>query len=201
MTPADTRRGEILAAARALLLEEGYQATSMRRVASRLRITPTALYLYFRNKEELINRLMQDAFAILLDRLSQEHALPGQSLDRLRRGMEAYIRFGLAHPDHYRVAFMLLPEKPAHPDGCRDPVTEQSVGEQCFAILYNCVDACIADGVLRPGDACATAEMLWGMMHGVTSLVISFGHHLATSPDQIIQSFLETTLRGLAPDS
>jgi AcrR family transcriptional regulator len=52
------RRQEILSVARELMLAEGFDKTSMRNIAARMGVTPTTLYLYFRNKEDIIFHLI-----------------------------------------------------------------------------------------------------------------------------------------------
>ncbi|PYQ72070.1 MAG: TetR family transcriptional regulator, partial [Acidobacteria bacterium] len=47
-------RQQILDAARALLVREGYDSLSMRRVAERIDYSPTAIYLHFKDKQELV---------------------------------------------------------------------------------------------------------------------------------------------------
>ena len=48
-------RQQILDAARALLVREGYDSLSMRRVAERIDYSPTAIYLHFKDKQELVS--------------------------------------------------------------------------------------------------------------------------------------------------
>ena len=43
-------RQEILDAARALFIEEGYEKTSMRKIAEKIEYSPTTIYLYFKDK-------------------------------------------------------------------------------------------------------------------------------------------------------
>ena len=47
-------RQQILDAARDLFVREGYDAVSMRRIASRIEYSPTAIYLHFPDKASLI---------------------------------------------------------------------------------------------------------------------------------------------------
>ena len=49
-----TRREEILQAAKELFLEQGYDSTTIRRIADRVGISAPALYLYFKDKEALM---------------------------------------------------------------------------------------------------------------------------------------------------
>ena len=100
-------RQQILDAARDLLVRDGYEKLSMRRVAERIDYSPTAIYLHFKDKQELVSSLCDETFARLireLETLPDEYADP---VVRLRHGLERYIAFGLTHPDHYLPAFVL----------------------------------------------------------------------------------------------
>src|SRR5215813_8380712 len=102
-------RQEILDAARELLVRDGYDRLSMRRVAERIDYSPTAIYLHFKDKQELVFSLCEETFAKLvheLETLAREYPDP---LVRLRKGMERYIAFGLKNPNHYLPAFVLPP--------------------------------------------------------------------------------------------
>src|SRR5262245_46819074 len=102
-------RQEILDAARELLIRDGYENLSMRKVAERIDYSPTAIYLHFKDKQELVFSLCQETFAKLVRELE---TLPDEIADpiaQLRAGMERYIDFGLKHPDHYLPTFVLPP--------------------------------------------------------------------------------------------
>jgi AcrR family transcriptional regulator len=53
-SPAEMRRARILEAAAAVLGEKGYERATMREIATRAGIAPGTIYLYFRNKRELL---------------------------------------------------------------------------------------------------------------------------------------------------
>ena len=57
-----TRREEILQAAKELFLEQGYDATTIRRIADRVGISAPALYLYFKDKEAMMLALCDQTF-------------------------------------------------------------------------------------------------------------------------------------------
>ena len=77
----EEKREEIMAAARILFLEEGYEATAMSRLAIAAGVAPNTIYWYFKDKDELLvailnaeltarfNTYMQDPIAEATDRL------------------------------------------------------------------------------------------------------------------------------------
>lgn len=127
-----TRREEILHAAKELFLEQGYDLTTIRRIADRVGISAPALYLYFKDKEALMLALCDQTFGHLIEAISEIEKTVAEPLERVRRFGEAYASFGLTHPDEYRLIFMgtnmpesLAQDRPSHVDrrshssGCR----------------------------------------------------------------------------------
>ena len=60
-------RDKILDAARELFIAEGYEGVSMRKVADRIEYTPTTIYGYFADKEDLFRQLCHEDFARLAE--------------------------------------------------------------------------------------------------------------------------------------
>ena len=95
-------RQEIIDAARDILAREGYEQLSMRKVAERIEYSPTAIYLHFQDKRDLVFQICEETFVRLVDDLSSlEHDYP-RPLDRLREGLRRYVAFGLSHPQQGR---------------------------------------------------------------------------------------------------
>src|SRR5208283_4116639 len=94
-------RQEILTAARELFAKEGYENVSMRRIAEKIEYSPTTIYLYFRDKDELLHEMCAETFALLTRKLNKILGAEGDPVEKLRMGLKAYVEFGLKHPNHY----------------------------------------------------------------------------------------------------
>jgi AcrR family transcriptional regulator len=187
-------RQEILDAASELFVKEGYENVSMRRIADKIEYSPTTIYLYFKDKAELLEQVCQETFARLTQHLRRILEQPGDPLERLRCGLIAYVHFGLENPHHYRATFMMpIPEgfdkeKYAKPD---------SPGLQAFDFLRRCVFDCIAAGKLNPRDPELASQTLWCGVHGVTSLLITHALFPWVSKKQVIESVVDTIIAGV----
>ncbi len=79
------RRQEIVAAARQLFLENGYENTSVQDVLTHLGIAKGTLYHYFQSKEELLEAVIQIAVAEAVEQLQRSiQTLPGSALEKIR---------------------------------------------------------------------------------------------------------------------
>jgi AcrR family transcriptional regulator len=188
-------RQEILDAASELFVKEGYENVSMRRIAEKIEYSPTTIYLYFKDKAELLEQVCHETFARLIQHLSRILEQPADPLERLRRGLIAYIHFGLDNPHHYRATFMMiLPEgfdkqKYSRPD---------SPGLQAFDFLRRCVFDCISAGRIHSKDAELVSQTLWCAVHGVTSLLITHTMFPWVERQRIIESVVDTAISGVA---
>jgi len=102
----ESLRREILDAALEVLLAEGVSRFSMRRIARRIEYTPTTIYLYFKDKADLLYHLCEEVYGEILEVLESAEKKECGPVDRLRAILRAYIDFGLARPERYRIAFM-----------------------------------------------------------------------------------------------
>jgi len=179
MTPpkeSDTR-SKILDAARDLFVSVGYARVTMRSIAQAIGYTPTTIYLYFKDKEALLRELVASDFFAITARFRQI-ADVADPMERLRAIGMAYVEYGLAYPNHYRLIFMTN-HVPAIKKG--SILTEQQRNNpehSAYAFLTSTVRECIATGRLRPefADVEATSQMLLSAVHGVVSLHIARSH-------------------------
>jgi AcrR family transcriptional regulator len=191
-------RQEILDAASELFVKEGYENVSMRGIAEKIEYSPTTIYLYFKDKAELLEQVCQETFARLSSHLTRILAQPGDPVERLKRGLIAYVNFGLENPHHYRATLIMLtpegfdPEKYAKPD---------APGMQAFDFLRRCVYDCIAAGKFRSSDAEIISQALWSGVHGITSLLITHDPGFPwVEKKQLISFVVDTMISGLAKE-
>jgi AcrR family transcriptional regulator len=187
-------RKEILDAASELFVRNGFENVSMRRIADKIEYSPTTIYLYFRDKAELLDEVCRETFAKLLDVLSKIIDQPGDPLERLGRGLHAYIEFGLANPHHYRATFMM-----PMPDGLdAGQYTQQdSAGMRAFDFLRRSVYDGVVAGKMRVRDPEAASQILWAGVHGITSLLIIHEQFPWVERGRLIDSMVETLLAGV----
>ena len=160
-------REEILDAARTLFVKEGYEHVSIRKIAEKVEYAPGTIYLYFRDKADILDRICEETFSKLATKLEAINRDQADPLDCLRRGLRTYVQFGIDNPHHYVVTFVQA--KQTEP---RNPV-HATAGDRCFDFLRNGVKRCIDAGQLNCQDADEVAQALWAGMHGITTLLIT----------------------------
>jgi AcrR family transcriptional regulator len=163
-------RDEILAATERLLLETGSaDAVSIRAVAERVGVTPPSIYRHFADKKDLIFEVCARHFASFDSFVTAASAGIEDPVERLRAMGLAYMRFGLANPEPYRIMFMTrTDETPEEYKGVA--LRDNAAFEQVLRCAQECVDA----GRFRPEltDAYALTIGFWARVHGLTSLLV-----------------------------
>ena len=186
-------RQEILDVAREMFATEGYESVSMRKIADKIEYSPTTIYLYFKDKNELLYQICEETFAQLGQQIRAISEPETDLLVRLHKGLRAYIEFGLAHPHHYQVTFMS--PKFSHPTD--EYHFEGSMGERTFNFLRSEVATCMQAGKLKQGDVDAISQAIWAGIHGITSLLIGHVDFPFVEKDKLIDTVIETMINGL----
>jgi AcrR family transcriptional regulator len=104
-------RGMIMDAARNLFVKKGYQHVSMRQIAKELDYSHGALYYHFKNKAELFYALVEEHFSMLDEILDDVKQQPTGYKEKLENILLSFMEFGLTHPSHYEIMFMIKDEE------------------------------------------------------------------------------------------
>jgi AcrR family transcriptional regulator len=156
----------IVDAAVELFLSEGYDQTSMRKIADKIEYTPGAIYSYFKDKDEILYEIHLRGFQRLFEALNP--ALTGDDpLGKLHEIGRLYIKFALENPEYYDLMFI---------DRAMAKTIELQqhweTGKQAFDVLRQIISECIEQGDLPEGDLDAASYTFWSMVHGLVSLVL-----------------------------
>jgi AcrR family transcriptional regulator len=192
-------RDKILDAARELFVTEGFEGVSMRKVAEKIEYSPTAIYVYFADKQELFRELCHQDYARLAE-VFQSSVMSTDPMERLKQIGAIYIDFGTRYPNHYKFMFM-TPHPPHEPD----EVDREMMGnpeKDAYAFLKWAVQQALDAKCFRQEltDAELLSQTLWASVHGVISLQIAKGCDPWVDWRPIrdrAELMLDVTLRGL----
>lgn len=177
----------IVEAARDIVSEQGLEALSMRALAERIEYSPATIYLHFNDKEELLQRVMEEGFARLRAATREDLERAGAQatgLERWAAAGRAYARFALENTAYFRVMFEL--PAAAHVE-CPEPSEEELEGDETWEMVKKLVQDAVTEGSVQGADPEVLALAGWGLIHGLTSLFL--GGQLAevvTSRDQFM---------------
>ena len=158
----------ILDASVKLFVEEGFEHVTMRKIADLIEYSPTTVYLYFKDKNEIFFHIHQLGFEKML---VMNENLPGikNPLMRLYKMGENYIEFGMKNPEFYDVMFIQRAPMEAleQMEECN-----WSLGDAALGALKNLLQECMDKRLIQKAPVEAAAMAIWGMVHGLVSLSI-----------------------------
>jgi len=158
----------ILDASMKLFVDEGFDNVTIRRIADLIEYSPTTVYLYFKDKNEILYNLHELGFQ-KLGVMNQNLVEIGNPITRLHKMGENYIEFGLANPEFYDVMFIQRApmEVLAEMKNC-----DWTYGESALNALKLTIEEAMSKGLIKTASPYAVAMGIWGMMHGLVSLAI-----------------------------
>ncbi len=197
------RRAEILAAAKQLFLKQGYENFTTRKLAARVGLSQTGVYVYFKSKEEILDAVCRSTFEGIAQRIRAMSAESKDSPDAIRRLLKAYVEFGLQHPDEYQLTFMVGNSAPkfTRRKDLSQPFELQGIGVQCFLLFRDQVARLIEGGQLKDGDVSLVTQTLWATAHGLVSLMIARPGYLLSERGPLVKAAVVALMTGLQANS
>lgn len=199
----ERRRNEILDAAERVAAEAGIDAMIMDQVARQARLSRALLYVYFRDKPDLLFGLSERAFGLLRTRFVEAAGRHRLGIERIEAIGRAYVAFALEFPVYFELLgrFQAYEAQPGEAAG----------NLQNCALAANRVQEVIvealrkggADGSLRAdaGDPAILAFALYGFMHGTVQLATAKAAVLPSygvTPKALIEQAIVLARRSIA---
>ncbi|HEY8571274.1 TetR/AcrR family transcriptional regulator [Phenylobacterium sp.] len=190
------RRAEILEAAERIFVAEGYDGATIRKIADEVGVSSTALYMHFPDKSCILLEICQGTIGVLLERNREIAAKPLDPVVRVRMMLEAYMRWGLEHPNAYQLVYSAPRPVTAHPW----PDDTVDLSTQCYESFSGVVREIAACGRLRTGTADSAAQAFWMSCHGVVALLTARPRFGWSDQDELIRVTLDALMNGLVID-
>jgi AcrR family transcriptional regulator len=161
-------RTATLEATRDLLVRDGYDNLSMRRIARAVGCSVSSIYEHFTNKDQLVHALIDEGFQRWYDIVLEAAAVPGTPLERLEMHCRRYVEFGLANPEFYEIMYMHHPRSLE-----RFPRELFRRASRSMDVLSALVHEAAPEVFRTPAEARIHAHVVWAILHGVVSTIIA----------------------------
>lgn len=162
-------RREILDAARDLFVNEGYENFSMRKLAEKIDYSPATIYLYFKDKDDLLFAICEDVAEHFFASLTTITTTNGDPLESLRQALLYLIAFGCTNPNEYKFLFMTSPKVYGTPE---EFMEKESMARSSYFVFREIVMNCIATGRLQEIDVDVLTQALTVATHGLAVLTV-----------------------------
>jgi AcrR family transcriptional regulator len=176
----ERRRAEIIDAAEQLYAEKGWDAVTMDQVAKTARLSRALVYVYFRDKEELLFAIGERAMQLMRERFEAAVARHPLGIDQVEAIGRAYMAFSVEFP-HYFDFSMRFQAHSTSPEPGSNEGRCAVKGDEAIGVCIRAIHTGIADGSIRRdvGDPTHLAIALWGFTHGSTQLATAKANDLA----------------------
>lgn len=159
-------REMILAAAKKLFIQKGFEHVTIRRIADAIEYSPATVYLYFTDKVSIFCALQEIGFQELYRRQQVLNAIKNPA-EKLRACGKIYIDFAMENQEMYDLMFIMSAPMKKFTD-----LNEWTMGKQSYDVLRETVQQCIEEGYIKASDPNIGAFSLWALLHGVVSIFI-----------------------------
>lgn len=191
------RPAEILDAAKQMFLTEGFQSFTTRKLAERVGLSQTGLYIYFKTKDEILDAICQRTYEATLRRYRQIEAEYADDLDRFAAMLRHSIQAGLAAPEEYQIIYMTRRKLLHGAEELAKPTEQQSRGVRIVVWQRDLVARLIASGVFRPMDPGVATQIVLAAPHGLVSRLIAWPDFPWVDREILTAALIEVFTSGL----
>jgi AcrR family transcriptional regulator len=150
----------IVATARELAEQQGWDAVTTRRLAERIEYSQPVLYSHFRGKREIIGAVAIEGAAEMAVGVRAATAAADGPRERVAALARAYLDFAARNPAVYDALFQLDGGLAFADEDTPEPLKD------AFAALLESLDEVAGDGV----DPGLFTEVFWASLHGLATL-------------------------------
>jgi AcrR family transcriptional regulator len=172
----ERRRAEILDAAEILYAKKGWDAVTVDEVARGARLSRALVYVYFRDKEEILFGIGERAMLVLRDRFAAAAAGEPLGMDKVQAIGRAYMTYAIELPHYFDVcvrfnAHSVTLDEGLNASACND------AGDLALAEVIKAIEIGKQDGSVRAdvGDSVMLALTLWSFTHGMIQISLAKG--------------------------
>ncbi|MBC8059495.1 MAG: TetR/AcrR family transcriptional regulator [Clostridiaceae bacterium] len=188
-------RKKILDAASEILIKEGYENLSIRKIATKIEYSPGIIYHYFENKAEIVTSVAEEGYEKILKSLGQVPVDVENPEKSIEKGLRNYIELMLEAPQQFRAVLMSDIEAIQE----KVNVLKEGISKERKSIqgLCNLVTLGVEKGKFREMDVELTAQILWTSTHGLLSRLILEKNISEQQKQRLINHHFQILINGL----
>lgn len=170
----ERRRAEILDAAESLYAKQGWETVTVDQVARSARLSRALVYVYFKDKQELLFAIGERAMTLLRDRFIAASSAQSTGILKVEAIGRAYMGYAFEFPHYFDFcsrfhAHSTVPEAESLDLACRN------AGDQAIGVVVEAIVTGMRDGSVRAdvGDPMMLAVTMWAFSHGLIQLAMA----------------------------
>lgn len=169
--PQNVHRKNISTAAEQLFMKKGIENTSMNDIAKEAGYSKATLYVYFKNKEELIGVLVLESMQKLYEYISLALKQGNNTAERYRKICHALLQYQEEYPFYFKMVLETINIDFESEHFLPEEKETFLVGEQINLLLADFLKDGIACGEIRSDiEILPTIFSFWGTMSGLIQM-------------------------------
>ncbi len=183
-------RGELLAAAVALVERDGHEGLSMRKLADEVRVSPGAPYHHFADRRALLTAVALEGYQAMLNLTGVSESGGEDARDNLFNTFVSFIRFAEEHPHMFT---LMYESELVRPKLSPELAGAQEVGFQFLRALVAKVT-----GHLTEDERAVRIATIWSAVFGFalqSNRAMIRAYPLEPAPDQLAPEIVRQALR------
>ena len=189
----------ILNAARKLFLKKGYLGATMRDIALEAELSTGAIYVYFSGKDEIYERVCEEAFLVVIGLIKEVASIEGTPKDRIRAIAQQYFTFYTEYAEYFEMLTF-------HDLGFTKRGQSEHLRERLKDLTAQAIN--IIEGVVREGIACGDFSSdldstqasfnLWAGLEGVLILdMMGYLRNFGLDLEKLVHYQMEILIGGV----
>jgi AcrR family transcriptional regulator len=161
----------ILDSARQVFADKGMEHTTIRNIAERIGYSVGTVYVYYRDKNDIMHDLHTQGFTRLRETMIVLNHVT-DPMERLKAMGRVYIKFALDHTEMYDLMFNSKDPMHAIEHKQEEGDNQWREGKNTFSVLKETVKECIEHGYFSGQKLEPTSFAIWACVHGLCTLHI-----------------------------
>ena len=186
------RRAQVLRHAKRIFARKGYHRTNVADIIARARIARGTFYLYFQNKKDLFEELLEQAVRELTARIQRLRPGPNEPdpVDQLRANLTRVLSYAMAERE---LTDILLNHSTGFDHELDDKI--QDFYDRIAALIKRSLDLGIEMNLVRNSD---TRAVSYAILGGIKELIGMLSRGNDTDPSALVEEILQFGLSGVA---
>lgn len=165
------RQELILNAASEIVSTEGIEQVSIRKIANKIEYSPSVIYHYFRDKDDILNHLMQRSYQRIVKILASSQALADEPRKKIREMNRNYINLCLEMSEQY--LSIMLNNSPAILEHTSILIPNAAKKRVALEILCQNIKELYQDQSMDDSLVELTAQTIWTATFGLIIRLIT----------------------------
>jgi len=160
----------ILSTAQQIVARDGINGLSIRKITNTIDYSPAIIYHYFKDKDEIVNKLMEENYKKIVGALSSVYSKDTEPEQKLKETSRKYIEIALQMPDEYMN--IMLSSAPNILEHSAVLFNGASVKRQAIGVLCKIIKDYYMDTTISDDEIELTAQLIWTSTFGLIIRII-----------------------------